>query len=1003
MLTVVYIALVAGHIHWDTVSALPGGTTQEAVGALVFLMTGFGLGWVNVAADYSRYLPRRTGGGPIVWWTTFGGALAPIVLLVVGLLLAGSSKRLSSAIAADPVGGLAQILPTWFLVPFIIVAVLGLVGGAVLDIYSSGLALLSAGLPAPRWFAALIDGTVMILGSIYVVFVADDFLGQFIGFLTTLGVPVAAWCGVMLADVALRRGPYDDADLFAPAGRYGDIRWLPVLVVLGWHVRRLGPRDQRVRELAGLAGLPAGPVRPRRQAGRVGGGEPRRAVRARRELRRDVGVVARRRPPPGDAARPGAGPRHGMSEPWLVVIDMQHVFADPGSPWHVPRFADTLAPIRALVDAFAPRVTFTRFVAPAEPAGAWVAYYREFAFALQPPDAPLYALVAGVRRPRHARRPHPGQVDAGAGRARRVRDGARRRRHRRLRHRHRPRRRGRRRARVGRRRRLRGRRRRRPRAVAGRHAHLGPVDRGQRERGDRAVAAQDPRVRRGHQRLARADRRAGRSSSSGTHPEETAGTPTPGVGQPPTNPRATRRRFGAMRKLAAWCHDRRRTVIGLWVAAFVLLGVLWGAAAGGYVNSFRLPGTESQRAYDLLKDRFPQQSGDTASVVFAVKDGRVLDHRAAIERARATIAKSHEVVGVGDPFAKGAPVSRDGRITFAQIQFRHSGGDIDVKSVKAMTQNTLALDGKDGVQIALGGDTIHWASAQQGGAGEVIGILVAAGVLFLTLGIVAMWLPLINALFAMVVSLALMAVLGTRLIDVTDWTPQLAAMIGIGVGIDYALLILNRFRLERGSGRDVREGTRTALDTSGRAVLFAGIVVVIAMLGMILLGLSFLYSPAIGAALSVLATMGAALTLIPALLSRWAGGSSRRRTTATATWPTARPASRRAGASFVARRPLPVAIAALAVLLALAAPALHMRLASSDAEHVQEVRHDAGGLRPAQAGFGAGFNGAAAARLRAAQRATATRSRRSRLRTGKQPGIARCPRRPSTRPATPRR
>jgi uncharacterized membrane protein YdfJ with MMPL/SSD domain len=188
-----------------------------------------------------------------------------------------------------------------------------------------------------------------------------------------------------------------------------------------------------------------------------------------------------------------------------------------------------------------------------------------------------------------------------------------------------------------------------------------------------------------------------------------------------------------------------------------------------------------------------------------------------------------------------------------------------------MTENALALDGKDGVQVALGGDTIHWANAQQGGAGEIFGILVAAGVLFLTLGVVAMWLPLVNALFAMVVSLALMAIIGTRIIDVTDWTPQLAAMIGIGVGIDYALLILNRFRLERASGRDVREATLTALDTSGRAVLFAGIVVVIAMLGMVLLGLSFLYGPAIGAALSVLATMGAALTLMPALLSKIGG------------------------------------------------------------------------------------------------------------------------------------
>src|SRR5215210_5599169 len=309
-----------------------------------------------------------------------------------------------------------------------------------------------------------------------------------------------------------------------------------------------------------------------------------------------------------------------------------------------------------------------------------------------------------------------------------------------------------------------------------------------------------------------------------------------------------------MRSLAAWCHDRRRTVLGLWVAAFLLGAVLWGTAAGGFVNNFRLPGTESQRAYDLLKERFPQQAGDTASVVFAVDGGRVLaaTHRPQIERALAEIKQSPEVLAVDDPFAKGAPVSDDGRITFAQIQFRKGAGEVDAKKVKEMAENTLALDGKGGVQVALGGDIIHWSTAEQGGAGEIFGILVAAIVLFLTLGVVAMGLPLLNALFAMIVSLSIMAVIGTRLIDVVDWSPQLAAMIGIGVGIDYALLILNRFRLERGAGRDVRDATLVAIDTSGRAVLFAGVVVVIAMLGMLLLGISFLYGPAIAAALSVL-------------------------------------------------------------------------------------------------------------------------------------------------------
>jgi RND superfamily putative drug exporter len=410
-----------------------------------------------------------------------------------------------------------------------------------------------------------------------------------------------------------------------------------------------------------------------------------------------------------------------------------------------------------------------------------------------------------------------------------------------------------------------------------------------------------------------------------------------------------------MRKLAAWCHDRRRTVIGLWVAAFVVSAALWGTAAGEFVNNFRLPGTESQRAYDLLKERFPQQSGDTASVVFAVDRGRVLGagNRPQIERVRAEIKKSPEVLAVGDPFARGAPVSKDGKITFAQIQFRKGSGDVDAAKVKTMVESTLALDGKGGVQVALGGDVIHWSTAEQGGAGEIFGILVAAIVLFLTLGVVAMGLPLLNALFAMVVSLAAMAVLGTRVLDVVDWTPQLAAMIGIGVGIDYALLILNRFRLERGAGRDVREATLVSLDTSGRAVLFAGIVVVIAMLGMMLLGISFLYGPAIGAALSVLATMTASLTLMPAIMGSRIGRRIKKSKEHSADEESGFAAR---WSSFVARRPLPVAVVALAVLVAIALPALHMRLATSDASTYKKSDTTRVAYDLLKKGFGAGFN-----------------------------------------------
>jgi len=234
VLTAVYVILSADDISWSAVQALPSGSAQAFLGATIFVATGFGLGWVNAAADYSRYLPRRSSSRGVFGWTTFGGALGPVVLVIFGLLLAGSSPQLAQDIGSDPIGALTEVLPTWFLIPFAIVAVLGLVGGAVLDIYSSGLSLLAAGIRIPRHLAALVDGVIMIIGTVYVVFAASDFIGPFQGFLITLGVPIAAWCGVLVADIALRRRDYAEADLFSPTGRYGDVQPTAVgLVLLG--------------------------------------------------------------------------------------------------------------------------------------------------------------------------------------------------------------------------------------------------------------------------------------------------------------------------------------------------------------------------------------------------------------------------------------------------------------------------------------------------------------------------------------------------------------------------------------------------------------------------------------------------------------------------------------------------------------------------------------------------------------------------------------------------
>src|SRR5438128_1690320 len=168
-LLVGYVLLTFGNINWGAVTSVPGGPPQAVLGALIFAATGFGLGWVNSGADYSRYLPRSASSAGVVAWTTFGAAVAPVLLVVYGLLLAASDQKLNQAIGADPIGALTTLLPTWYLVLFALVAIGGLIGGAVLDIYSSGLALLTLGLKVPRWTAAGIDGVIMILGTIYVV------------------------------------------------------------------------------------------------------------------------------------------------------------------------------------------------------------------------------------------------------------------------------------------------------------------------------------------------------------------------------------------------------------------------------------------------------------------------------------------------------------------------------------------------------------------------------------------------------------------------------------------------------------------------------------------------------------------------------------------------------------------------------------------------------------------------------------------------------------------
>ncbi len=239
IMTLIYIAFTFDEINWSAVTSMKDGSNQGFIGAIIFAITGIGLGWVNCAADYSRYLPRTVSSKAVVGWTVFGASIVPIILVIYGAALSASDKELSQAIAMDPIGALTTLLPTWYLIPFAFVAILGLVGGAILDLYSSGLALVSIGVPIKRYQAALIDSVIMLAGTIYIVWIADNFFYPFQGFLITLGVPVAVWSGIFVADVILRKQPCDEKELANPNGIYGSVNKTSIFLmlagaILGW-------------------------------------------------------------------------------------------------------------------------------------------------------------------------------------------------------------------------------------------------------------------------------------------------------------------------------------------------------------------------------------------------------------------------------------------------------------------------------------------------------------------------------------------------------------------------------------------------------------------------------------------------------------------------------------------------------------------------------------------------------------------------------------------------
>ncbi len=419
-----------------------------------------------------------------------------------------------------------------------------------------------------------------------------------------------------------------------------------------------------------------------------------------------------------------------------------------------------------------------------------------------------------------------------------------------------------------------------------------------------------------------------------------------------------------MRRFATWTTGHRKTVIIGWILALIIVGAIAGGQGADYSEEFKLPTSDSTEAYELLEDNFPQQSGGTATIVFKA-DGSGGVESPAVKKTMEGVFKEVEskphVTEVASPYggAEGAAaISEDGKIAYATIQYDVQGNKLNKDDTKQIIKTAQGASG-NGLDVQLGGQPIEEAKEENEGASEGIGLLAAIVILLLAFGsVVAMGLPIITALFALGVGLSLVT-LGTHVFSTANFAPFLAIMIGLGVGIDYALFIVTRFRNNLDEGMEPREGAINAVDTAGRAVLFAGTTVIIALMGMFLLGISFLYGVAVAAALAVLFTMIAALTLLPALLT-WVGhrvnkwkipglGGGRNTMSEDTKW--------YAWSREIQKRPWTAAIISGGLLLILCIPVLTLRLGVNDAgtNPKGETTREAYDLLAE--GFGPGFNG----------------------------------------------
>ncbi|WP_328538278.1 MMPL family transporter [Streptomyces sp. NBC_00344] len=414
-------------------------------------------------------------------------------------------------------------------------------------------------------------------------------------------------------------------------------------------------------------------------------------------------------------------------------------------------------------------------------------------------------------------------------------------------------------------------------------------------------------------------------------------------------------------KLGRFAFRRRRYVLLVWVALLALAGFGAASAATATSSSFSIPGTEAQKAFDLLAQRFPGGSADgaTARVVFKAPAGEKMtdaDNKAEVRKVAADLRTgSHQIASVTDPY-KAKAVSRDGSTAYVQVAYKVSSMELTDKT-KDSLQNTGDRAQHAGYDVEIGGDALQ--AMPETGSGEIIGVVIAAVVLMVTFGsLIAAGLPLITALIGVGIGVSTVTALA-NVLDLGSTTSTLAMMIGLAVGIDYALFIVSRFRAELAEGREPEEAAGRATGTAGSAVVFAGLTVVIALVGLAVVNIPMLSKMGFAAAGTVVIAVLIALTLIPALLGfagkRVLGRKARRKPPVEGAAVKVNGGTR--WASFVLRRPVMVLLVGVIGLGAVAVPAasLQMGLPDDGAQPTDTTQRKAYDML--SDGFGPGFNG----------------------------------------------